>query len=182
MEGSTARKRRETQSRTKGEPASRKMFTVARPIARPPRNARGVVRVIARKGGGGQTNMTERAYGGAEPSRAERVAHGERNAAEGCIDPPAARSRRRRALSPSPFCPSAVPLPTPNDSLVSLRERKPLWFPLSFSSFLSISLVRSSSRSIPLFHPSLTCLAYTPAAPFSAHVDHAARGDISEPG
>lgn len=52
--------------------------------------------VIARGEGGGQSNMTERAYG-AEPSRAERVAHGERNAAEGCIDPPAARSRRRRA-------------------------------------------------------------------------------------
>lgn len=140
--------------------------------------------MIARGEGGGQTNMTERAYG-AEPSRAERVVHGERNAAEGCIDPPAARSRRRRAPRRSnPLAVLSLRRATPNPKRLprfASREKTPLVLSLSLFFFLSVSLAEAF-RFILLFHPSLTCLAYTPATPSAAHVDHAARGDISEPG
>lgn len=81
------------------------------------------------------------------------------------------------AVSPSPR--HSQP---PNDSLVSLR---PSWL----SSFLSPGpsarappLTSSPLRSKPAF-ATLPCYsAPTPATPSAAHVDHAARGDISEPG
>ena len=130
-------------------------------------------------------DMTERAA-----PRAVRWCepHGEKNA-EGCIDPPAARSRRRCAprqatthsllrphFVPPPLLPPPPPLPTPNDSLVS-----PSWL------FLLSSLARPD---LPL-HPRST-LYPTPSNMLTrlaalhplrrAHVDHAARGNISKPG
>lgn len=149
---------------------------------RPPRNAQGVVRVIARGEGGrraGQHDRAERAYG-AEPSRAERVAHSERNAAaEGCIDPPAARSRRRRA-APRRSIPLAV---------LSLRRATPnpkrlprfASTPMALSRSLSVTLARRSI--LPLSIPLRLAWPTPPRHPSRpAHVDCAAHGDISEPG
>lgn len=117
--------------------------------------------------------MTERAA-----SRAAlwcRATHGEKNTAEGCIDPPAARSRRRRAprratypLAPLRPTVTAAAAATPNPKRLARFARFDP--PDSFSSLLS--LVRTFRFTLAALRPALTPRRPTPpyAPPYVARM------------
>lgn len=127
------------------------------PIVRPPRNAQGLVRVIAR-GEGGRGAGHDRAER-TSPSRAERSAS---RTARGTprrgvlihqLRVLVGVERPHAAPPPWPFCPSAVPLPTPNDCLVSLRPPCFSLVPSPSLSLVASSCLYPSLSDAPGLHP-----------------------------